>query len=156
MTLRLIRSGACIAAFAALMAGPVMAQQAGAEPTFADLNLEAGFDPDPQTIQITAGGDKDASVSPGGECVGMIAETPDIRLTYKPDQLPLHIEVTADADTTLVVKAPNGQWICNDDTDESFDPKVSFTSPQAGVYEIWVGTYDAEPVPAVVAITELD
>ena len=85
----------------------------------------------------------------------MIAGPPDIRLTYRPDGLPLHIRVTAGEDTTLVVNDPNGMWECNDDSD-GFNPQISFTDPQEGVYEIWVGTYDTEPVAAVVEISELD
>lgn len=156
MTFRLIRTGACVATLAAMIAGPALAQELGAEPTFADLTLEAGFMPDPQRIEITAGGDRNAGHSPAGECTGMIAGPPDIRLTYKPDELPLHIKAISDDDTTLVINDPNGQWFCDDDSGGDLNPLVSFTDPQEGVYDIWVGTIGEEPVPAIVEITELD
>lgn len=156
MTRRMIRTGACAAALAALMAGPVMAQDLGAEPTFANLTLMAGFEPDPQRIELTAGGTIDASGIDGGQCMGMIASEPDIRLTYKPDELPLHIKALSASDTTLVVNDPNGNWFCDDDSGGDLDPKVSFTDPQEGVYDIWIGTIGEDPVPAVVEITELD
>ena len=156
MTFRLIRTGACIAAFAAALAGPVMAQELAAEPAFGELTLMAGFEPDPHRVELTAGGDIDAASSIGGECVGMIAGPPDLRLTYKPDEASLTIKAIAGADTTLVVNDPNGEWACNDDSDDGLNPAVTFSDPQEGVYDIWVGTLDEEPVAAVVEITELD
>lgn len=156
MSSRMIRTAVCAAALAAMVASPSLAQEIGAQPTFADLTLEAGFEPDPQRIQLTAGGDINAERTQGGECVGMIANAPDIRLTYSPDELPLHIKVSSKEDTTLVINDPNGNWFCDDDSGGGENPMVSFDDPQEGVYEIWVGTYEDEPVPAIVEITELD
>ena len=155
MSSRIIRTAVC-AALAAMVASPSLAQEIGAQPTFADLTLEAGFEPDPQRIEVTAGGNIDAVRTSGGECVGMIASAPDIRLTYSPDELPLHIKVSSKEDTTLVINDPNGNWFCDDDSGGGENPMVSFDDPQEGVYEIWVGTYEDEPVPAIVEITELD
>lgn len=156
MTPQMIRTAVCAAALAAMVASPALAQEIGAQPTFADLTLEAGFEPDPQRIEVTAGGNIDAELTSGGECVGMIANAPDIRLTYIPDELPLHIKVSSKEDTTLVINDPNGNWFCDDDSGGGENPMVSFDDPQEGVYEIWVGTYEDEPVPAIVEITELD
>lgn len=155
MTYRLIRTGACVTAFAAMMASPVLAQELAAEPTFANLTLKSGFEPDPHRIELTAGGDIDAASSIGSECVGMIAGPPDIRLTYHAGEETLRIRAKADADTTLVINGPNGEWACNDDADDNFNPEVVFINTQEGVYDIWVGTFDKEPVAAVVEITEL-
>lgn len=156
MSSRMIRTAVCAAALAAMVASPSLAQEIGAQPTFADLTLEAGFEPDPQRIEVTAGGNIDAERTSRGECVGMIANAPDIRLTYIPDELPLHIKVSSKEDTTLVINDPNGNWFCDDDSGGGENPMVSFDDPQEGVYEIWVGTYEDEPVPATVIITELD
>lgn len=156
MTSRMIRTAACAAALATMVASPALAQEIGAQPTFSNLTLEAGFTPDPYRIQLTAGGDINAERTQGGECVGMIANAPDIRLTYSPDELPLNIRVSSKEDTTLVINGPDGSWYCDDDSGGGENPMISFTDPEEGVYEIWVGTYENEPVPATVIITELD
>ena len=50
------------------------------------------------------------------------------------------ISTTSDADTTLAVRAPNGEWLCNDDSN-GLNPMVSWEHPRSGRYQIWVGTF---------------
>jgi len=46
-------------------------------------------------------------------------------------------------DTVLVINRPDGGWACNDDaSSNTTDPMVVLNSSQAGVYDIWVASYD--------------
>lgn len=125
-------------------------------PTFGEVTLVTGFAPDPATAEIVAGGDIDAGAANLGEgCLGFIAAAPDYRVQYTAGALPLIFQVVAEADTTLVINAPDGNWYCNDDTD-GLNPEVRFEAPLAGQYDIWIGTYGtAGTTPAVLNITEI-
>jgi len=145
-----IRLTALAATAAALIAGPALAQDYNQEPTFGTLNVATGFVPDPAVIPLIAGGDIDAS-SLGGTCNGYIANAPDFRVNYEAGtNYPLIISALADADTTLVINAADGTWHCNDDSD-GLNPVVTFTSPQSGQYDIWVGIY-GEPTTAMAGL----
>lgn len=146
-----------VAAFAVAVASPAYAQlntnQAGA---YGTVTLRSGFEPDPHDVNVDAGGTIDASTI-NSDCIGMIAERADVTLRYTRGDLPLIISVTSDADTTLVVRAPNGQWSCNDDGEFGLNPSVRFDSPRSGRYQIWVGTFgsDAGNPPSVLHISEV-
>ncbi len=131
-----------LASFALVAAGPVAAQDISGSPTYGDVNLTHGFIPDPHSVSLAAGGSIDVSDSIGGACRGMVANAPDVNLYYTAGSFSLYISVTSDADTTLVVNSPDGQWYCDDDT-TGFDPAVVFTNPQSGLYNVWVGTYSS-------------
>lgn len=137
------------------IATPAAAQDMGANPSYGTVELNAGFTPDPYQVNVSAGGNTDAS-NIGSPCTGMIANAPDIRLVYSSGSLPLIISANSDFDTTLVVHAPDGLWYCDDDTGEGVNPSVRFNKPMRGRYEIWVGTYSGTDYrPAVVDISEL-
>lgn len=152
---QIVRLASCLAVASLGLSAPAFAQDIGAQPTFADIRLSAGFTPDPTRIQITAGGSIDAARSRGGSCVGKIARAPDVRLTYESGSLPLIIKVGSSEDTTLVVNGANGRWYCDDDSGGGVNPAIRLNNPDSGVYEIWVGTYADEPASATVFITEM-
>ncbi len=137
-------------------AGAAIAQDISQNPTYGTVNLRSGFVPDPHSISLHAGGELDASETIGGDCIGSVAGAPDVDLMFTAGALPLYISVTSEADTTLVVNGPDGEWYCNDDYG-SFDPALTFGSPQSGLYNIWVGTYSAYGglQPADLHISEL-
>lgn len=144
-----------VLALAGLMvAAPAMAQDIGANPTYADVTLSEGFMPDPRVVQVTAGGSIDAASSRGGSCVGMIARAPDVRLTYAAGSSPLSIAVQSSGDTTLVINGANGAWFCDDDSGGGLNPRFIRRNPEPGVYEIWVGSLSGA-VPARVLISEM-
>jgi hypothetical protein len=137
------------------LAAPAAAQDTGANPSYGQVNLDAGFTPDPHRVSLSAGGSVDAS-NIGSPCTGMVANAPDVRLVYSSGSLPLIISVNSDYDTTLVVNAPDGLWYCDDDSGEGVNPSVRFNKPMSGRYEIWVGTYSAgEYRQATLDISEL-
>jgi hypothetical protein len=141
---------------AAAVSGAAIAQDWTLNPTFGQTTLSAGFAPDPYTVQITAGGNIDAGSSLGGACRGMIANAPDYRLQYNAGSLPLYIGARSNADTTIVVNAPDGSWYCNDDTN-GLNPMVSWGNPPSGQYDIWIGTYGSgsSMASATLTISEL-
>jgi hypothetical protein len=135
-----------LAVLAVGAAGVVSAQNIAGTPNSGTVTLVSGFPDDPHTIDLISGGEIDANVAIG-DCTGYISEDPDVRLRYTADDannaLPLFISVRADADTTLVVNAPDGRWYCNDDGQgEGVNPSVVFGPAQTGDYEIWVGSFD--------------
>jgi hypothetical protein len=154
------RKLALVAAAAAVVSTAALAQTVpniGLEPTFGAVQLTAGFLPDPHVVDVVAGGPIDAAAAGLAEgCNGFIAEAPDFRLDYATaPNIPLHIFVTAEVDTTLVINQPDGTWVCNDDTN-GLNPVVSFATPLAGVYDIYIGTYGGPTNPAgVLSISEV-
>ncbi|WP_300532357.1 peptidase S1 [Maricaulis sp.] len=139
------------------LVAPALAQDLTAEPSFGDVSLSAGFTPDPFVVSLRAGGAIDASASIHAGCPGFIADAPDFDLYYNAGSLPLIISAEADADTTLIINAPDGQWYCDDDGGPGVNPKIRFAEPQTGLYDIWVGFYgQARTYPADLKISELD
>lgn len=118
--------------------------------------LDAGFLPDPFTIDIVAGGGFEAGNRSAG-CAGFVAERPDFVLDYNAEAtLPLYAYVRSKSDTTLVVRTPAGEWVCDDDGAGGVDPLVRIGTPRSGVYSFWVGAYDKDEFPnAVLHISEL-
>ncbi len=124
------------------------------EPNYGAVDLTAGFTPDPHFVEIAAGGDVNASVL-GGNCRGYVSSAPDFRVHYVSGGFPLTIYVEAEADTTLVIADPDGNWVCDDDTN-GLNPEVTFGTPINGQYDIWVGTFAAgDTPPAILYMTEL-
>ncbi|MEM6712364.1 MAG: hypothetical protein AAF590_08785 [Pseudomonadota bacterium] len=116
--------------------------------------LTAGFTPDPFTTQLAAGGPIDASTV-DDICVGFIASGADFVLDYTSGDWPLRFSVTSDVDTTMLVRAPSGEVLCNDDSD-GLNPALAIASPTSGRYEVYIGTFNANAVAnATFAITEL-
>ena len=124
------------------------------DPGYGTANLNAGFLPDPHTVNLQAGGYVDIAQQVPGCSAGYVAEAPDYRLNYTAGGASLTFTATSAADTTLVISDPNGQWFCVDDYN-GLDPLVFFGAPQTGQYDIWVGTWDSNILPsATLSITE--
>jgi hypothetical protein len=130
----------------------VNTSQSGA---YGQVTLDSGFQPDPHSTTLTAGGDIDASSVSDG-CVGMIARRADFTLRYRhAGELPLIVSATSEADTTLAIRAPDGRWYCDDDSGGQLNPMVRFDGPRNGRYQIWVGTFGSDAAPAVLHISEI-
>ena len=144
-----------VAALAGL-AAPALAQDYNGSPNFGEVHLQAGFTPDPHLTSLRAGGSIDAATR-FNQCQGYITNAPDVRLHWSgSSSLSLKISAQASADVTLVVNGPNGQWYCDDDSGEGTNPSLTL-KPEAGRYEIWVGTYSSgETQRAILSISELE
>ncbi len=137
-----------------LVAGPVAAQNTGLNANYGSITLNAGFTPDPYRVNVRSGGRISASNVSSG-CAGTISDAPDFELTYNAGSLPLVLRTASERDTTLVVNGPDGQWYCDDDSGEGLNAQVSFSKPQSGTYDIWVGSYGDGIHDAQLQITEL-
>ena len=133
-----------------------LAQDTSRRTNYGEVSLDSGFANDPRVVSLQAGGDIPAQRA-GSSCAGFITDAPDYRVFYNAGSLPLIISVASQADTTLVVNAPDGQFYCDDDGGENgTNPSVRFNNPQSGRYEIWVGTYRAgQAQPARLHISEV-
>lgn len=138
-----------------LIASVVTAQDWSAEPSFGSVELESGFLPDPERVDILAGGEVDLS---GIGYTGFVAEAPDFDVYYEGDGSTLYIYVEqaeAGADTVLLINDPNGSWHFNDDN-SGVNPGISFPNAESGLYDVWVGTFfEGELAETVLAISEI-
>lgn len=130
---------ASVAVAVVLSPAAASAQDISATPVYGTLNLSAGFSPDPQERSLSAGGSHQTSL--GGCDAYIYSAAPDYDLNYQAGSLPLIISATSDSDVLLLVNTPDGRWHCDDDSGEGLDPMLTFSSPQSGNYNIWVGTY---------------
>lgn len=123
-------------------------------PTFEHLTLAAGFGPTPLEFDMIAGGSDVVPSSLGFDCYGYVyGAAPDYTLSYS-GQGSLHFSAWADADLTLIVRAPNDVWHCNDDY-EGLNPGLSINNALTGTYAIWVGTYGMDEPDATLQISEV-
>jgi hypothetical protein len=146
------------AAALALIAAPAYAQNlnTGATGTYGSISLRSGFTPDPHSVTVAAGGVVESTRASEGCNGGYVAARPSFTLRYTAGELPLYVGATSDVDTTIVVRAPNGEWACNDDNN-GLDPLVSWDDPRSGRYQIWVGRFgeQGETAPAMLHISEI-
>jgi hypothetical protein len=124
--------------------------------TYGQVELRSGYEPDPYKVTVLGGGPVDSNTANADCNGGFIAERASFTLRYTAGDLPLFIGANSDADTTIAVRAPNGEWVCNDDSN-GLNPMVSWESPRSGRYQIWVGRFGTpdESAAAMLYISEL-
>lgn len=137
------------------------ALDAGLDANYGAAELTSGFEPDPATLVMQAGGDIDVSAYLGGECAGFVTAQPDLDFAITGiTGTSLRFYFVADdpgADTVMVINDPNGEWWCADDSYDTLNPTIDFIEAVDGTYDIWVGTYvSGELIPGTLSITELD
>ncbi|MCH8491042.1 MAG: hypothetical protein LAT81_14090 [Oceanicaulis sp.] len=125
-------------------------QAAGGAAPQDTLELSGGFLPDPAVVTVFAGGSARPGDIMGGaqpgeagdqRCHGHLDRAPDLRLTFEAGRLPLTVTASSVADTTLIMRAPDGTWYCDDDSGDGLDAQLELESPESGEYDIWVGTF---------------
>ena len=151
---------AVVAAFSFLVGDParLLGQNLDpdGEPYFETLTLSSGFSDDPRAVEVTAGGEGSAD-GLGQGCSGSMGQRPDVRLYYEAGTtFPLNIYATSlEGDLTLVIRRPDGSWICSDDY-EGLDPAVLMEKPASGQYDIFVGIFGGGYGGGTLYISELD
>jgi hypothetical protein len=130
--------------------------QLDAPPNAGSMTLERGFAPDPQSIAAFAGGNIDATAL-GTDCAGYITSAPDVRLTWDGsgavDGL-LRVFFIGEGDASLVMRAPDGRFLCNDDAFGLLTPAIDIADAASGVYLIWLGSIaDTLTVPGTLYVT---
>ena len=128
----------------------------GGSPTYGSASLNSGFMPDPQTFGVTSGGLVDVSYL-GGGCYGYAASNPDFAVNWGGSAGRLRFYFIGGGDTTMVVRAPDGSWYCNDDGAGYPNPLVNVEPSPSGRYDIWIASYSAgDNVSGTLYITELN
>lgn len=123
-------------------------------PHFGQIQLRAGFLPDPYVRNVTAGGTHDLRRCFSGNHAGFVTVRPDFDLYWNGRSSRLTIAVESRADTILLVNDPQGRFFYNDDY-RGLNPALIFNNPLPGLYNIWVGSYDgSRRNPARLIITE--
>ncbi|HRW09314.1 MAG TPA: hypothetical protein P5121_29640, partial [Caldilineaceae bacterium] len=110
----------------------------------------------PYTTTVVAGGELGAYniELENDQCTGFIDATPTFAFDWAGEADDLVLFFEADADTTLVVRDPEGAFQCNDDLDgaTNLNPYLDLT-PQEGSYTIWVGGFAPEtPITGTLTI----
>lgn len=124
------------------------------QPVFGQINLNAGFLPDPHGVNVTAGGQFSLAAC-GFNWQGHVARAPDYDLYYSAGNFSLTIYVVSNYDTVLLINGPDGLFYFSDDDGGGLNPAITFNNPQSGLYDIWIGAYDnARGLPAQLYITE--
>ncbi|MBL4811104.1 MAG: peptidase S1 [Rhodobacteraceae bacterium] len=145
-----------IAGLCALTALPALAcPDWEAEPYSGQVDLHAGFTPDPYVRNVTAGGSTNMVNCFNGGFAGFVADRPDFDLFWSGSSSQLTIAVESNVDTILLINAPDGSWHYSDDY-RGTNPAIVFNKPREGLYDVWVGSYDsANFAPGQLFITEL-
>ena len=124
---------------------------------FADITLNGGFLPDPYQLRLTAGGSisvNQALEYGTGICRGFVTSEPSVELDYT-GYGSLYIYTDGDADTTLAINGPDGQWYCSDD-EIGTDAGLEFHDATRGVYDIYVGTYSRGERQTTLMVSEIE
>jgi hypothetical protein len=109
------------------------------EATYGTVELEPRFLPDPQVVSGTSGGTVDAhALDPS--CNGFIGSAPDHAVELRGPFDALRIVAWSSEDVTLVVRAPDGRYLCADDS-EGTNPALTIEDAASGRYDLWVGSY---------------
>jgi hypothetical protein len=102
---------------------------------------------------VTATGDLPAPEVATGDilCGGLITVTPSYAFEWAGAAAAkaLGVMFEGDGDATVIVRRPDGTFVCADDADGSanLNPLVIVAGPTAGRYLVWVGRVDpAKPV----------
>lgn len=113
-------------------------------PNFGEKLVGNVMYPDPTVVPVTSGGSVDVSAANLSGCAGHVSARPDfnLRLTEGAAFLRVFMTAAGGEDTTLVVNKPDGTWVCADDT-YARDPGIDLEGAAPGVYNIWVGSYQA-------------
>ena len=110
-------------------------------PTFGETRLRKGFFPDPHRKKIISGGLIDASTL-SSNCGGYIASTPDFRVIMDGPTGNLSFNYYPQSTlerTSIVIKLPDGRWVCSDGSLRSSNPHVNVRYAASGEYNIWIG-----------------
>jgi hypothetical protein len=151
--LRGIAAAAAFAVSAMMGTGAAACPDWQGQPYFGQIELYAGFQPDPYVRNVTAGGTQRLE-NCGFNATGFVTSRPDFDLYWRGASSQLTIAIESAADAILLVNAPDGSWHYSDDY-RGTSPAITFTNPQEGLYDIWIGSYDgSRRNPARLVFTE--
>jgi len=124
-------------------------------PAEARLDLAAGFSNDPRSVRVSAGGRVDLFTTEPG-CAGFADPEPDLQLDYEAGEFPLYVSMESDGDTTILVRTPGGEYLCDDDGAGQLNPGVTIREPETGRYLVWAGSFgDGDRESAELFVSEV-
>ena len=111
--------------------------------------IDARLRPDPAVLEGAAGGTIRAQDAADSSCRGYVQYVPDhvVVVAGRASYLRLYIE--SGEDTTMVIRTPDGRWLCDDDHGGNLQPMLEQASWTPGTYLVWIGTYSARGTGAV-------
>jgi hypothetical protein len=68
----------------------------------------------------------------------------------------LRLFVVSRADTVLVIRQPDGTWICNDNYDDVQHPLIDIERPRTGNYSVWIANKEHSQFDADLYVTLQD
>jgi serine protease Do len=132
----------------------------GGTPGSGTINLRSGFTPDPAELSVVSGGVVNVSnLNLGPDCTGYADSTADVQLNWSGSTSDLRVFFeSTDGDTILIIRGPNGRYICNDDAHAgTLNPMINLNQFGAGIFDIWVASYSEGSFHSgTLKITELD
>ena len=101
----------------------------------------------PYETDFTTGGEIGAFNldQPNPLCTGFISAAPTLSFEWTGNAEPFVMFFESNVDTTLLVRAPDGTFICDDDLagSENINPSVTLL-PERGNYHVWVGSFSPD------------
>ena len=110
--------------------------------SYGRIALNSGF-ASPYKITLPAGGTISAN-GLGAGCVGIISDRALYSVDFTAGSQPLFFSASAREDTTLAIHAPDGRWLCDDDSFGDHNPMVRVDAPPSGRYQVFIGVYSPE------------
>lgn len=114
---------------------------ASADPIFGTADLAAGFGTLEEAV-TGAGTESAVSFAISNEtCAGFINLIPSYRFTLAEEAASLSVYFNGEADATLIVRQPDGTFVCNGDAAAgNLNPALLLENAPAGAYNVWVGS----------------
>jgi len=145
---------------AAAQGTPAATQTARSNPAngpagaFLSIHPQAGFPLDPFLVTVQGGGAVKASTL-APDCAGYVAAGPTVTVDYQGSVDLLRVFFYSDGDPTLVVRTPDGKYLCNDNTNAALlDPTIEVAKPAKGRYDVWIGSAQAKDlIPGFLVFT---
>ena len=107
---------------------------------FGTVALSTGFMPDPHVVTGRSGGGQPAESVISSTCRGHITPQPDHQFVAQTGFSFLRIMASSAGDTTLIIQAPDGSFLCDDDSGSNLNPRVE-GSFAPGTYNVWIGSF---------------
>lgn len=108
----------------------------------------------PQSMSVVAGGSVSLANCPSIPGLGYVTQAPDYKLEFSGNSAGRELEFRLDSacDTVLLLNDTNGTWYHDDDSNGNLDAKIRLPKAGNGVYDIWVGTLNADNCDATLTI----
>lgn len=118
------------------------------------VDFQVGHPLDPFFVSVNGGGGIDVSAL-SEQCTGFVSGNPVVTVNWEGEADLAKLFFFSDHDPTLIIRQPDGTFLCNDDANHLLlDPVVDIENPQKGTYHIWVGSAARDQlIPGLLVMT---